>query len=108
MGRGKRPAHPQCRFLALSGRGSIGAAAAATAGGRPAIVRWTVLEEEGVVAERMTLGVTRIGLAKNLARPLHVVMNLGDHRLVLGGILRESRKLARLVVKTLDSKSKIQ
>src|ERR1019366_8135451 len=66
-------------------RGAGAPAATAAAGGRPAIVGWAVLEEEGVVAQRMTLGVRRVGLAEDLARPLPVGMNLGDHRLVFGG-----------------------
>ena len=46
----------------------------------------------------MALGVGGIGLAEDLARPLHVVVNLGDQLLVLGGVLRESRELAQIVV----------
>src|ERR1035437_1183805 len=52
-------------WLALSGRRSVGVApAAAAAGGRlPAVIRRTVLEEEGVFAQRMAGGECGVGLA---------------------------------------------
>src|SRR5262249_6348660 len=70
-------AAPSACFFAV-GRG-VGVAAA---GRNPAVVRRAVLEELRVLAERVALGVYRVGLSEDLAGPQGLVVDAGDHGLV--------------------------
>src|ERR1039458_10002832 len=87
------------RQFGLLSRRRWGVVAAVGVSGRlPAIVRWSVLEEPGILAERMSLCVDPVGLAEDLPRSQRVVVYLGDHLLVPVVGLRISREPVQIVV----------
>src|SRR5271169_5148905 len=72
---------------------------AAASGRFPSIVRGTVLEEAGILAERMARRIELgVGLAEEFARPQCFIVNLVHQVLVTVVVLRESREGTQIVV----------
>src|SRR5580698_1188536 len=71
----------------------------AASGWFPSIVRGTVLEEAGILAERMARRIELgVGLAEEFARPQCFIVNLVHQLLVTVVVLEKSRERTQIVV----------